>query len=159
MPLNASQSSPRRPTRPSCSASSRKAEITIMFTRMLRRAESRAGMQGSASRRPACRSTAGVIGEHRNERSDRRRDAWTDVYPGLRLAEHKWVTVGVDEAGHERPARQVVLLAVTPSERAALLERAGPNDPIALDRERVHAERIRHGQDRAAAEHNRFWAA
>ena len=75
-----------------------------------------------------------MLGEQQDELIDRWGDTRADVHPGLRLAEHEWVTVRVDEAGHECPARQIVLLAVTPSGGAALLERARPDDSIALDR-------------------------
>src|SRR5437773_726691 len=110
------------------------------------------------AQRSTLRHTACVLGEQRDELVDRRGDAWADVHPGLRLAEHEWVTVSVDEAGHERPAGQVVLLAVAPSKRSALFERARPDDSIAVDRQRVDAKRIRHGQDWAAAKDDRFWA-
>src|SRR2546425_8742612 len=111
------------------------------------------GAQRRTLRKAAC-----VLAQERDERIDRRGDAWADVHPGLRLAEHEWVTVSVDEAGHERPAGQVVLLAVASSKRSALFERARPDDSIAVDRQRVDAKRIRHGQDWAAAKDDRFWA-
>src|SRR5207302_3668648 len=114
------------------------------------------------SKRYAGRQPAGLIFEAGDQRGDRRCDGGADVEPGLGLAQHQRVTMGVDEARDEGAAGEVVLDAISAGDGAAVLERADDDDAIVHDGHRFNPERIGHGQDRAAAEDDRsgcHWTA
>ena len=93
-----------------------------------------------------------MAGEEGDEFVDRSGGVGPGVDPGRGLAGHQRMGVGIDEAGQERSTAEVDLVAVAPEGEAAIGERAGMNDPLVRDRDRLDPERLGHGQDRAARE-------
>src|SRR5919201_3001553 len=82
-------------------------------------------------------------------------DVGSDLEPGLRLAQHQRMAVGVDEARHQLSTRQVALLVVCARQPAAFLQRARPPDAIARDQESLYPGRFGHRQDGATGKDRR----
>src|SRR2546425_13137826 len=92
--------------------------------------------------------------EHSDQRWNRRSYPGTDVQPRLRLPKHQRVSVRINEARHQRPAAQVPLLAIMSRSSSTVFEGAGPDDAVTQDSDGLDPQRIRHGQDWTAAEHD-----